>query len=79
MDQARAHLDQVYSRVAAQSKASADTTLAAYDSWQKQTITYLKQQKIESDRLISDEVLARDGDMKRNMPPPAPTRMQSLK
>jgi uncharacterized glyoxalase superfamily protein PhnB len=74
MDRARAHLDQVYGRVAASSKAGADKTLAAYSSWEKQTTTYLKQQQIESDRLVRDEAIARD-NANRQMPPPAPVRM----
>ncbi|GAB3460676.1 hypothetical protein GCM10027321_20360 [Massilia terrae] len=55
MNQARTHLDQVYSRVAASSKAGADKTLAAYDSWHNETMTYMRQKNIEAERVVRDE------------------------
>lgn len=54
MNEARAHLDQVYSRVAASSKADADKTLAAYDSWKNETTLYMKQKNIEALRVMQD-------------------------
>jgi hypothetical protein len=58
MNQARAHLDQVYGRVAASSRESADKTLADYDRWQKDTTDYLRQQNLEAQRLMRDNEIA---------------------
>jgi uncharacterized protein len=72
MDQARAHLDQVYGRVAASRKAGADQTLAAYDKWQKQTTDYLRQQQIEADRLMRDNEINMQNASRMAAPPPPP-------
>lgn len=69
MNQARAHLDQVYGRVAASSRASADQTLAAYANWEKETMAYLRQKSIESERIVRDDQIAQQ-NMSRNPPPP---------
>jgi TPR repeat protein len=71
MNQARTHLDQVYGRVAASSRASADKTLADYDRWQKDTTDYLRQQNLEAQRLMRDNEIANQ-NMSRVAPPPMP-------
>ncbi|MGZ5202771.1 MAG: sel1 repeat family protein [Telluria sp.] len=74
MDQARAHLDQVYSRIASTRKASADQTLAAYDKWEKNTTDYLRQQKVESDRLMRENEISMQNAARTATPaPPPPT------
>jgi hypothetical protein len=73
MDQARAHLDQVYGRIAATRKASADQTLAAYDRWEKSTTDYLRQQKIEADRLLRDNEIMQNASRSATPAPPPPT------
>jgi uncharacterized protein len=70
MDQARAHLDAVYSRVAASRKAGADQTLQAYNNWRKHTTEYLQQQKIESFRLARENEI--DLSNRARIAPPAP-------
>jgi hypothetical protein len=44
MEQAKAHLEQVYKRVLADAKAGAGKTLAAYDAWERATGSYVKAQ-----------------------------------
>jgi TPR repeat protein len=72
MDQARAHLDDVYMRVAGDAKASADKTLASYDSWMKTTQAYVSQtnatSKAEMERLVKDNQLMQE-NMQRNYNP----------
>jgi TPR repeat protein len=41
MEQAKAHLEQVYKRVLAEAKVGADRTLADYDAWEKSTAAYV--------------------------------------
>jgi TPR repeat protein len=72
MDQARAHLDQVYGHIASSRKAVADQTLAAYDKWQKQTTDYLRQQQIEADRLVRDNEISMQNAARTAAPPPPP-------
>ncbi|MGZ5202136.1 MAG: sel1 repeat family protein [Telluria sp.] len=74
MDQARAHLDQVYSRVASSAKANADKTLADYDRWQKNTTDYFRQQNIEAAHLMRDnEIENQNASRMAVTPPPPPT------
>jgi uncharacterized protein len=70
MNQARAHLDAVYSRVAASRKASADQTVLAYSNWRQHTTEYLQQQKIESFRLARENEI--DVNNRARIAPPAP-------
>jgi hypothetical protein len=72
MDQARAHLDQVYGRVAAASKTTADKTLADFDRWQKDTTDYLRQQNLEAARLMRDNEIANQNASRVAAPPPPP-------
>jgi TPR repeat protein len=81
MDQARAHLNDVYQRVAGNAKADADKTLAAYDSWTKATEAYVKEanaaSKAEMERTIKDNQLLQDNLARSYSPggtiPPAHT------
>jgi TPR repeat protein len=52
MEQAKEHLSDVYKRVARGARASADKTMAAYDSWRKATEGYARDQDfiLEHDR-----------------------------
>jgi uncharacterized protein len=75
MDQARAHLDQVYSRIATTRKASADQTLAAYDKWEKNTTDYLRQQKVEADRIMRENEISMQNAARSAPPPPPPPTM----
>jgi hypothetical protein len=74
MEQARAHLNDVYMRVAGNAKESADKTLASYDSWMKATQVYVSQtnaaSKAEMERLVKDNQNRMD-DMNRNYNPGA--------
>lgn len=69
MNQSRAHLDQVYSRVAANSKAGADKTMAAYDSWHNETTLYMRQKNIEAERLARDEEIGQQNASRQIVPP----------
>lgn len=70
MDQARAHLDQVYARVASNAKTSADKTLADFSRWQKDTTDYMRQLKIEAEHYASEN--ANDINNAARQPPPPP-------
>jgi TPR repeat protein len=69
MNQARAHLDQVYSRVAANSKAGADRTLAAYGSWHNETMAYMRQKNIEAEHLARDDEILQQNFSRQVVPP----------
>ncbi len=69
MNQARAHLDQVYSRVAANTKAGADKTIAAYDSWHNETMLYMRQKNIEAERMVRDEEISQQSAGRQIVPP----------
>lgn len=71
MDQARAHLDKVYSRVASNAKTSADKTMADFARWQKDTTDYLRQVKLESEHYANDNSIEIQ-NAARNAPPPPP-------
>jgi TPR repeat protein len=71
MEQAKARLNDIYTRVATNERASADKTLAAYDSWRKETEDYAQQVKLESARLVRDNEIERQ-NFNRNVPPPPP-------
>jgi hypothetical protein len=80
MERAKAHLGEVLGRVAADAKASADRTLAAYDNWQKGTHAFareqnavlaaqLKQQQVEMEnarRFKTEDIAARPAPSGRN-------------
>jgi TPR repeat protein len=76
MDQSRAHLNEVYMRVAGDAKASADKTLAAYDSWMKATQEYVAKanaaSKAEMERTIKDNQLMQDNMARGFNPGPNP-------
>jgi TPR repeat protein len=48
INQAKAHLADVYTRVAGDEKANADKTLAAFDNWTKETEMFVAEQNLAS-------------------------------
>jgi TPR repeat protein len=62
IDQAKAHLTDVYTRVADNAKASADKALAAYDAWTKETKVFVGEQNLAS--RIDVEQLERNKDIR---------------
>lgn len=69
MNQARAHLDQVYNRVAAASRSEADKTIAAYGNWQNETTLYMRQKNIEAERLMRDDEIGIQNASRQIVPP----------
>jgi hypothetical protein len=69
MAQAKAHLDKVYARVAADAQVGADKTMAAYDKWSKSTAAYVAQSNSESEQQAEDMELLRDNAQRRASPP----------
>jgi TPR repeat protein len=80
IDQAKAHLTAVYTRVADNAKANADKALATFDSWTKATEVFVAEQNVASNMDVKElekSKAIRFDDMTRVVPviphPIAPT------
>ncbi|WP_167759705.1 hypothetical protein [Massilia horti] len=69
MEQAKAHLNEVYARVGAEASASADKTMAAYEKWSKSTEAYVRQSNSQSEDEEHKMDLMRDNAQRGAAPP----------
>jgi len=75
IDQAKAHLTDVYTRMADDAKANADKALAAYDSWAKETAVFVGEQNLAShmdEKQFERNVDRRLAEASRIVPVPHP-------
>lgn len=66
LEQARAHLDQVYGKVIAQAQQVAEQTLAKRAAWQSETNKYIAEQNQQIARAKEMEKLRLEADLRRS-------------